>query len=86
MRTRRSPRNQDRLFRELFKPEPQKAKPVEQVNRCWDCHHYPKGGRMDATCKLKGKRVAGRSVMDCFKKRPPSFREVMRQIKMEGKQ
>lgn len=41
MRTRRSPANQDRLFRELFKSRPPAPAPVKTYT-CWDCRNYPK--------------------------------------------
>ena len=57
MRTRRSWKNQDRLWKALGgKPEkPQVATPP----RCWDCISYPKGGRMRGKCTLRGLIVLG---------------------------
>lgn len=68
MRTRRSWRNQDILFKALTPPvEP--ASPAPKVDRCWDCARYPKGGRERGVCSFKG-LVAGRMAgMGCFKAR-----------------
>ncbi len=58
MRTRRSPRNQEILFKALF-PPPEKATPIERSPRCFDCCHYPKGGRSRGRCALSGESVRG---------------------------
>lgn len=76
MRTRRSPRNQEILFRQLFAPARTSpgtaaAPSVEHVPRCWDCRHYPKGGRNRGKCALRGEHVNGRSERQaCFAARP----------------
>lgn len=71
MRTRRSPRNQDILWRALGgAPEP-KPEPAPALPRCWDCRHFPKGGRARATCRLNGLKVNGvRLAPPCFEQRP----------------
>lgn len=66
MRTRRSPRNQDRLWRYLTPEAPAKEPLPPSPPRCWDCRHYPKGGRDRGTCALSGLKVAGRSQKECF--------------------
>lgn len=65
MRTRRSWRNQDRLWRELGGPKPE-VKVVEVIPRCWDCANYPKGGRSRGACTLIGEMVRGASQKPCF--------------------
>lgn len=64
MRTRRSARNQDILWRALAaelagKSEP--TPPVVVVPRCWDCLNYPQGPRQrhHGHCTLKGDMVLG---------------------------
>lgn len=70
MRTRRSPRNQERLYRLLFTADPT-PQPVEHVPRCWDCRYYPPAGRSRGTCTLRGERVYGRTEHEeCFCPRP----------------
>ncbi len=68
MRTRRSWRNQERIFKYLFEPE--KPTPLEPSKRCWDCFYYPKGGRNTGTCKHLNMKVRG-EILDqsCFKSR-----------------
>jgi hypothetical protein len=61
MNTRRSPRNQERLWCALTPP----AAPVVSVpapRRCFDCVNYPRGGRSRGHCTLRGVMVAGRTV------------------------
>jgi hypothetical protein len=58
MRTRRSPRNQDILFKALF-PRPEALPPTARTPRCFDCANYPRGGRSRGHCNLKGETVAG---------------------------
>lgn len=77
MRTRRSPRNQERLFRGLGRDlaaavatEP----PVAQatVNRCFTCASYPREGRSRGECALSGAVVNGRSEnRPCYLARRP---------------
>lgn len=68
MNTRRSPRNQERLWRELGGRNPQPA-PIKTI-RCWDCASYPKGGRVRGRCALKGQKVNGATMnMPCFRAR-----------------
>lgn len=68
MRTRRSPRNQERLWRILTPPVP----PVVATSsvRCWDCLDYPPGGRGRGHCTLGGMMVNGRTEnRPCFRAR-----------------
>ncbi len=65
MRTRRSPRNQERLWRELG--EQGKAKPVA-AKCCWNCANYP-GGRARGYCKSFGGYVRGGEIRPCFVQR-----------------
>lgn len=58
MRTRCSPRNQDRLFRELFKPEEAPARPVKTCC-CFNCVNYGGGRRGRNECTLRGEIVMG---------------------------
>jgi hypothetical protein len=58
MRTRRSPRNQEILFKALF-PKPEPPTPLPPSIRCWDCEYYPKGGRVRGHCRLRCAEVAG---------------------------
>lgn len=62
MRTRRSPRNQERLFRALFEPE---KEPVARTY-CFDCASYPAGGRSRGRCTLIGTMVNGLGQRHCF--------------------
>lgn len=66
MRTRRSPRNQDRLFKELFKPERKPFAPIVSPV-CFNCVSYP-SKRMYAVCRgsRKGQRVSGLAQHPCF--------------------
>lgn len=68
MHTRRSPRNQDRLFRALFLPPAATATPVPP-SHCWDCNNYPPAGRSRGHCTLSGMMVQGVGVRPCFKAR-----------------
>ena len=65
MRTRHSPRNQEILFKALFKPEPVAVEPIAP-SHCWDCLHYPKGGRSRGRCALLDKMVEGMRQKECF--------------------
>lgn len=68
MKTCRSPRNQEILWRALGgAPE---AKPATaQAQCCFNCVDYPKAGRSRGECTLHGEIVNGRSVKPCFKAR-----------------
>lgn len=68
MRTRRSPANQDRLFRELFRSKLPGPTPIQSF-RCWDCRNYPKGGRNTGRCTLMGMTVMGVKIRSCFEAR-----------------
>lgn len=68
MRTRRSPRNQDILFRALFQPASVPVPPVVQT-RCFDCESYPPRGRSWGHCALHGKTVLGLGEHQCFRAR-----------------
>ena len=69
MRTRRSPRNQDRLWKALGGPVATVVQ-VPQTPCCFDCVCYPKGGRSRGECTLIGEMVNGRSLdRPCFRRR-----------------
>jgi hypothetical protein len=70
MRTRRSPRNQEILFRSLFKsPEKIKAGIPVQI-MCVYCLNFPNNGRMSGECTLIGERVSGwNKNRECFMER-----------------
>lgn len=71
MRTRRSPRNQEILWRALGGQNQTPVVPVVFVTRCFDCAKYPKHGRRRGTCALIGAMVSGMTEnRDCFKARP----------------
>lgn len=72
MRTRRSPRNQERLWRELGgRPDPP-APVVDPIPRCWDCVCYPAGGRNRGRCTSRGVTINGRTAnQPCFTRRKP---------------
>mgnify|MGYP001585451910 CR=1 FL=1 len=67
MKTRRSWRNQDRLWKELGgKPAPVCSAPA--IPRCWNCVNYPKGGRSRGRCSLHEEIIQGRTEnRPCFK-------------------
>jgi len=68
MRTRTSVRNQNIVFRELFKPQ-DKPKPIRFAS-CFNCVSYPKSGRSRGECVLRGAIVEGRTLdRPCFKDR-----------------
>lgn len=64
MNTRRSWKNQNRLFKELFKPEQPVCVPVVSPV-CFNCVEYP-GKRMHAVCRRSGRRVSGSGQHPCF--------------------
>jgi hypothetical protein len=71
MKTRRSWRNQDKLYKDLAKQGYTPAKPVPvPLARCFDCRSYPKQGRARGKCALKGETVnGGTAEMPCFVRR-----------------
>lgn len=72
MRTRRSPRNQQALWKALTPPvdKPTQDPTPPPVNRCWDCVSYPKGGRSRGDCTLLGVMVCGQTAnRPCFRHR-----------------
>jgi len=72
MRTRRSPRNQEILWRQLGGGENEKLEPIKTV-RCFDCVNYPKGGRSRGECTLIGEVVRGSNKdRKCFIPRSPN--------------
>lgn len=77
MKTRRSYRNQDRLFKELFQP---KEAPVLTVRsrRCFDCVSYPTHRRNRGYCPTANKVVSG------LGENLPCFGGVARNIKEAG--
>lgn len=69
MRTRRSPRNQEILWRALTSPVPPVV-PTPHVPRCWDCVSYPVGGRSRGHCTLRGQMAYGATEqLPCHKRR-----------------
>lgn len=68
MKTRRSPRNQAKLYRELFEPKVV-APPGESIPRCFDCTSFPKQGRSRGHCTLRGVMVYGSENQSCFTRR-----------------
>lgn len=72
MRTRRSPRNQDRLFKALFKP-PAEPKPEPVVTPCCgNCVSYHDNGRSRGECTSFGMIVRCFTVRPCFRPRAKS--------------
>lgn len=70
MRTRRSPRNQEILFRALFMPPEESPIQGPRCPRCWDCLEYPKGGRSRGECLAHGEVVNGITTRPgCFRPR-----------------
>lgn len=65
MRTRRSPRNQDRLFKVLFKPPTFSVEPVV-TPCCANCINYPDTGRSRGFCTVAGAKVMAISVWPCY--------------------
>lgn len=76
MRTRRSPRNQEILWRALSRQgAAPPAEPLTPRRACWDCVNYPKGGRSRGHCTLLGLMVSGEAEnKECFRPRPPKLR------------
>lgn len=72
MKTRRSPRNQERLFKLLGQEDRRKALSVAARTRCFDCTFYPKGGRYRGACTLHQEIVHGLDERACFKERRKS--------------
>jgi|GEM_PF-5251402 len=71
MKTRKSPRNQEILFRALFAPVPERPEEGPAKPRCFECAMYPKGGRSGCKCKLTGQRRNGAECRpECFRARP----------------
>ena len=82
MKTRRSPRNQARLYKYLFEPPDYNFDPSAPTLAavkcevlitpvvspvCFNCVNYPKSGRARGHCTLHGVRVNGRSVKECYR-------------------
>lgn len=66
MRTRRSPKNQERLWRALGGPPEPEPEPVIQAT-CYGCEAYPPGGRGRGHCAMTGTMVRGSNVgRPCF--------------------
>ncbi len=65
MRTRRSPRNQEILWRALGGKA---VAPVAVFGTpcCWNCRRYPPAGRARGECTLLGQIVNGRTQRSCF--------------------
>lgn len=80
MRTRRSPRNQDRLFRELFEPKPAPRPVKAELAICRNCIHFPANRRHNGTCNLKGFLVASTTQKDCFQSRAAELRQKVADI------
>jgi len=70
MRTRKSPRNQEILFRALFRPPLERREEGPARPTCFECTQYPKGGRSGCKCKLTGRRMHGTECKpECFRAR-----------------
>ncbi len=70
MRTRRSVRNQEILFKALFKSQPEAHPELVPAKTCFGCANYPKGGRDYQHCTLHGVRVRGATTdRECYRKR-----------------
>lgn len=68
MRTRRSPRNQERLWRALGKQGEQPQERPPTVRRCFDCVSYGGSARNRNECTLIGRIVNGATTgRECFK-------------------
>jgi hypothetical protein len=70
MRTRRSVRNQDRLYRALGGKQ-EKPAPLPPKKNCWTCASFPPHGRKRGQCALKGEMVRGSSLCETFLARKP---------------
>ncbi|HKZ01434.1 MAG TPA: hypothetical protein VJ180_04300 [Pyrinomonadaceae bacterium] len=69
MRTRRSVRNQNILFRALFEPQHETVAIVE-TKCCFNCANYPEHERNRGECTLHGVVVRGATVdRECFRSR-----------------
>jgi len=75
MRTRRSPRNQEILFKALFchPEEHPKPHPSDIKKMCFNCKHFANNGRARAKCKLSGVIVVGYSVCERFELLPNRY-------------
>lgn len=70
MRTRRSWRNQERLFRALFKPaDVPRPEPAKLLPACFHCAHYTVPARSRSTCRVKNRVVGGFSSCTGFEER-----------------
>jgi hypothetical protein len=66
VKTRRSVRNQNILFKALFAPKNEPVNPVE-IKCCFKCISYPKQGRGRGECTLGGMIVLGKTMdRECF--------------------
>jgi len=73
MRTRTSPRNQDRLWRYLCGPAPLPSNVPPTAPRCLACRDFPNTGRTWGHCVLIGSMVYGlRVAPPCFRPRVPA--------------
>lgn len=66
MRTRRSPRNQEILWRALTPPAPEIAAPA-QSHRCGRCRYYSAPGRSRSRCKVS------MTIVDARRENEPCF-------------
>jgi hypothetical protein len=71
MRTRRSPRNQDALFKALFKPKEEPRSEQPPRSQCRDCRQYPAQKRDTYNCPVKGMKVGLWDTHECFVAKPP---------------
>lgn len=70
MRTRRSPRNQEILWRLLTPPATAPPK-IQAPPRCGSCRYYSAPGRSRSLCKISRTKVDARQEDEpCFEKRP----------------
>jgi hypothetical protein len=69
MRTRRSVRNQNILFKALFEPKKDAVAPAVTVY-CFNCVSYPRHGRRRGECALGGMIINGSTRnRSCFQSR-----------------
>ena len=81
MRTRRSPRNQELLFKALFKAPDSPITPAT-THYCGDCVSFP-NWRMRGECTLMGKIVnSANRDRECFKLRSQPFPGHKKEIKI----